>query len=169
MATNPAPLLEVGRIAKPHGLAGEVVVSLSTTETSRVDPGSVLHAGDRALTIVTSQPHQHRWVVRFDGVDTREAAEALQGSVLSAEPKAVADEADDEPILWAHELIGALVLDAAGRAHGHIVTVHDNPASDLIELESGDLVPLRFVLGGIEDGPDGRFITVDPPDGLLTD
>ena len=43
-----------------------------------------------------------------------------------------------------------------------------NPASDLLELDSGALVPLTFVVGGIEDGPDGgRVVRIDPPDGLF--
>ena len=44
-----------------------------------------------------------------------------------------------------------------------------NPASDLLELESGELVPLRFVVGGLEPGPDGPTLRIDPPEGLLSD
>ena len=42
-----------------------------------------------------------------------------------------------------------------------------NPASDLLELDSGALVPLRFVVGGVETTPEGRVVRVDPPPGLF--
>ena len=172
MAPADAPLLEVGRITKPHGLQGEVLVSLSTTEASRVAPGSVLHAPDRDLVVVRSSRHHQRWIVAFEGVDSREAAEALQGTVLRAEAKAWSDDATggevDQP-LWVHELIGARVVDQAGVARGVVVSVIDNPASDLLELDSGSLVPLRFVIGGLEPGADGPTLHVDVPDGLFDD
>ena len=169
MATDEAPLLEIGRITKPHGLRGEVLVSLSTTETSRLAPGSVLRAGDREVVVARSQVHLQRWIVEFEGVTTREAAESLGGTVLRAQPKAVADEADDDGVLWVHELIDAAVVDLDGRPLGRVAAVYGNPASDLLELESGDLVPLRFVVGGLEAGPDGPTLRIDPPPGLLSD
>ena len=54
-----------------------------------------------------------------------------------------------------------------GVDHGPVVAVQANPASDLLELDSGALVPLRFVVGGVEHDRDGRVVRVDPPDGLL--
>jgi 16S rRNA processing protein RimM len=167
MATDEAPLLEIGRITKPHGLRGEVLVSLSTTEASRLSPGSVLRAGDRELVVERSQVHVQRWIVAFAGVTTREAAEALKGAVLRAEPKATADDGDADA-LWVHELLGVAVVDLTGRPVGHVVAMYENPASDLLELDSGDLVPLRFVVGGIEQGPDGPTLRIDPPEGLLS-
>jgi len=168
MATDEAPLLDIGRITKPHGLKGEVLVSLTTTETSRLAPGSVLHGGERLLTVVSSQPHLQRFIVEFDGVRSREAAEQLRGTVLRVEPKGAADDGEAD-VLWVHEVIGAAVVDASGRSRGRVVNMYGNPASDLLELESGDLVPLRFVVGGIDHGPDGPTIRIDPPEGLLSD
>src|SRR5690349_8892729 len=153
---TPADLLEVGRVAKPHGLRGEVVVALSTNRPERVAKGTVLHVDDGPLTITASRPHQHRWIVRFAGVDTREAADALHGQVLRAEPL------EDPDALWVHELIGSVVVDQHGTEHGTVTAVEVNPASDLLVLDGGALVPLTFVV----DRADGR-ITVDVPDGLL--
>lgn len=146
-------MLEVGRVVKPHGLKGEVVVELTTTRTDRLAPGTRFDE----LEIVRSQPFQHRWIVAFDGVTTREGADALRGRVLHAEP------IDDDPdALWVHELIGASVVDTDGAALGTVIAVEANPASDLLVLDGGGLVPLRFV---VEHG-DGRVV-VDPPAGLL--
>jgi len=152
-------LLEVGRIDKPHGVRGDVVVTLTTTETSRVAPGTRLFTDDRVLVVVASRPHQHRWIVTFDGVIGREGAEAVSGSVLRAEPLS----GDDPDALWVHELIGSMVVERDGTERGLVTAVQDNPASDLLVLESGALIPLRFVDGRDDDG---RLI-VDVPAGLF--
>lgn len=157
-------LLEIGRIGKPHALAGQVLVRLTTNVDDRLAPGTIVTTegrDPRQLTVVASRPHQQRWIVTFEGVDTREAAEALTGTAILAEPLG---HDDDPEALWVHELIGSAVLDLAGTAHGTVVAVLDNPASDLLELDSGRLVPLTFV---VEHGP-GRLV-VDAPPGILTD
>jgi 16S rRNA processing protein RimM len=152
-------LLEVGRIDKAQGLRGEVVVTLTTTETTRIAPGSALLAGDRLLVVAESRPHQHRWAVRFEGITDRESAEPLARAVLRAE----APEETDPDDLWVHELIGSDVVEPDGTERGIVVAVQDNPASDLLVLDTGALVPLRFL---VERDADGRLV-VDVPAGLF--
>ena len=145
-ADGPTELLEVGRITKAHGLRGEVVVLLSSDRTERLDRGSRLDSDRGALEVRASRPHQDRWVVAFEGVADREAAEALRGVVLRAEP------IDDPDALWVHELIGCAVREPDGRERGTIESVLENPAADLLVLDSGALVPVVFVVAG----PDRR-------------
>lgn len=148
--------LEVGRVAKAHGVQGEVVVSLLTDRLERVSVGSVLRAGDRELRVVASRPHQRNHIVSFEGVASREAAEALHGAVLSAEPL------DDDDELWVHELIGSSVINTAGDRIGAVESVQANPASDLLVLDTGALIPVVFVLSTDDDA-----VLVDLPEGLL--
>jgi 16S rRNA processing protein RimM len=150
------PLLEVGHVAKPHGLRGEVVVRLTTDRVERLAPGSVLHADGGDLVVVASRPHQDRWIVAFDGVDAREAADRLRGTTLRAEPL------DDPDEVWVHDLVGATVVTVGGEDVGTCVSVVANPASDLLELDSGALVPIAFMV----DAAPGR-VTIDPPEGLF--
>jgi 16S rRNA processing protein RimM len=151
-------LLAVGRIVKPHGLRGEVIVSLTTNREERVAVGSVLIADDgRAFTVLRSSPHRGRHIVTFDGVHGIEAAEALRDTPLSAPPLV------DPDTLWVHDLIGSAVLDGSGTALGTVVGVEANPASDLLVLDGGGLIPLRFVTGS----EPGATVTVEIPDGLL--
>ncbi|HUR18110.1 MAG TPA: ribosome maturation factor RimM [Acidimicrobiales bacterium] len=151
-------MLEVGRVAKPHGLGGEVIVALVTNRAERVAPGSVLTTPAGELTVRSSSPHQGRWIVRFAEIAGREQAEALRGVVLSAPAL------DDPDALWVHELVGTEVAGTDGRSYGPVVEVEANPASDLLVLESGALVPLRFVVSHDRDA--GRIV-IDPPEGLL--
>ena len=71
---------------------------------------------------------------------------------------------DVDGVLWVHELVGATVRDGSGTALGVVASVEANPASDLMVLESGGLIPVRFVTA--HDAA-GRTVDVDIPDGLL--
>jgi 16S rRNA processing protein RimM len=137
-----------------------VVVRLWTDQTRRVAPGSQLACAWGTLTVVSSKPFgPDRYIVQFEGIADRGAAESLRGLELEAEPL------DDVPdALWVHELVGAAVRDAAGRALGTVVAVEANPASDLMVLESGALIPVRFV---IAHDTAARTVDVDIPEGLL--
>ena len=140
-------------MVKPHGLRGEVVVELSTNRTERLAPGTVLSTPRGPLEVLRSSAHQKRWIVAFAGVDDHAGAERLRGAVLSADP------IDDPDELWVHQLVGSEVVDQAGTTHGAVVAVEANPASDLLVLEGGGLVPLRFV---VSTEP-GRVVVDAPP------
>lgn len=151
-------LLEVGRITKAHGVRGDVLVLLSSERTSRLDPGSVLSTERGDLTVASASPHQDRWIVHFDEIGGRDEAEAWRGTVLRAEPV----EGEEDDVLWVHELIGAEVVLPDGTGAGTVASVQANPASDLLVLDSGALVPVVFVTSH----EPGR-VTIDPPEGLL--
>lgn len=161
-APAPGDRLVVGRVGRAHGLRGEVAVRFTSNRPERSAPGAVLHAGDRVLVIATSRPHQGRVLVRFEGVDDRTAAEALQGLELTAEPLGDDDVQLDPDELWVHEVVGAEVLDRAGARVGRVVAVEANPAHDLLVLDGGGLVPMVFVV----EQRDG-VVVIDPPDGLF--
>jgi 16S rRNA processing protein RimM len=152
----PVPLLEVGRIVKPHGLHGEVIVELVTNRLERVAPGSSLMTDGGPLEVESSSPHLGRFIVTFAGVGNREAADRLRGVILRAEPLA------DSDSLWVHDLIGATVRLASREVVGTVEAVQANPASDLLVLDGGQLVPLRFVIS-----QEAGEVVIDPPPGLL--
>jgi 16S rRNA processing protein RimM len=137
-----------------------VVVQLWTDQTRRVDPGTELTSVRGPLTVVWSKPFgPDRYIVQFEGVFDRTAADSLRGMELEAEPL------DDVPdVLWVHELVGATVRDAAGTALGIIASVEANPASDLMVLDSGGLIPVRFLTA---HDAGARTVDVDIPEGLL--
>jgi len=152
--------LLVGRVGRPHGLHGEVVVHLLSSEADvRLAPGAELlrDDGGASLRVLEARPFQDKWLVRFDGIADRTAAEAIAGVELRGEPL------DDPDALWVHELVGATVVDTTGAERGRVAAVVANPADDLLELDGGALVPVTFVVGWDEQ----RRVVVDPPDGLL--
>ena len=156
VGSEPPALLSVGRITKAQGLKGEVLVYLSSNRTERMVTGAAFHTDRGLMRIESVAVHGDRWRVRFAGTADRTAAEGLQGLELRAEP------IDDPDALWVHELIGRTVRLGNGDVVGIVTEVESNPASDLLVLDSGVLVPLRFVVSNSVDG-----IVIDPPVGLL--
>jgi 16S rRNA processing protein RimM len=155
--------LAVGRIDRAHGLRGELVVTLTTNRHERLDPGAVLYTDavlatdDVTLRVESSQSHGGRFIVRFAGVRDKADADRLHGAALYA------DAIDDPGEWWVHDLIGALVVDQHGVERGRVIEVQANPASDLLVLDSGALVPLRFARDLIAN----ERVDVDTPEGLF--
>ena len=150
-------LLEVARIGKAHGLKGELSVRLISNVSERVESGSVLYLQDeRKMVVKSSKQHKQHHLVLFEGVESRTAADALVGELLFGLP------INDPEIMWAHELIGSSVSDGDGTTIGEVVAIETNPASDLLVLKGGAMIPLTFVV----DQKD-RMIQVDIPHGLL--
>jgi 16S rRNA processing protein RimM len=134
------------------------VVQLWTDLTERLDPGSVLTTPRGTLTVEWAKPFQDRWIVQFEGIVDRSQAERMRGIELEAEAVEI------EGKLWVHELVGARVFDVTGAELGSVSAVEANPASDLLVLEGGGLIPLRFVTQS--DVAAGTLV-VDIPEGLL--
>jgi 16S rRNA processing protein RimM len=151
-------LLQVGTIVKPHGLRGDVIVALSTNRDERVAVGSILAGPDGTeYQVVRSSAHQGRWIVQFEACNGIDAAEALRGTELFAPPL------EDPDVLWIHDLVGSEAVDTDGAVLGTVESVQANPASDLLVLSTGALVPLRFVVANEQ----GVRVTIDGPDGLF--
>jgi 16S rRNA processing protein RimM len=150
--------LEVGRIGRAHGLRGDVFVTPVTNIAERFAPGSTLWVDGRAYVIASARPNQHRFVVRFEGVDDREGADVLRGRIVEAEPLAEPPEGE----FWVHDLIGSEVRDRGGAVLGNVTSVEANPAHDLLVLDGGALVPMVFVVSY-----DSGVVVIDPPAGLF--
>ena len=155
-------MLEVGRLGRAHGVRGEIYVDLLTDRTERVAVGARLKAGDKWLTVAAARRAADRWLVKFDEIPDRTAAEAHSGMRLSAEPLP----ASDHEGLYVHELVGARVVGVDGTDYGPCVSVLANPAHDILELEGGGLVPVVFVQS-VSGAGDSRRIVIDPPEGLF--
>jgi 16S rRNA processing protein RimM len=154
----PDALLEVGRIGRAHGVRGDLYVELITDRTERVAVGARLQGRGKWLTVESARPAGSRWLVHFAGISDRTAAEAYVNTPLLAEPLP----ALSEDGMYVRDLIGAEVVGVDQQVYGRCVAVVANPAHDLLELESGALVPVVFVV----DVGSGK-VTIDPPEGLF--
>ena len=165
--------LVVGRIAKAHGIGGEVSVDVRTDDPDyRFAPGSSLATDppERGPVVIErARWHSGRLLVRIAGVDDRTAAEALRGTLLVADSTTSADSGDTEDF-WDHDLIGLAAVLGDGSVIGEISDVLHPPGPDVLVVRrpSGDdvLVPfVRDIVPMVEVSA-GRVV-LTPPDGLL--
>ncbi len=144
--------------SRPHGLRGEVVVVLVTDRLERLAPGSVLDADGRALRgdgVASASTQLHRVVRRR--VRPRRRRRRCRAR------RCAAPAIDDPDELWVHELIGAPVVTVDGADVGVVESVEANPASDMLVLDNGALVPAVFVV----EQRDDTTVVIDPPEGLF--
>src|ERR1700685_4405757 len=129
--------LLVGRVARSHGIRGEVVVQVHTDDPDlRFAAGSVLATEPAArgpLTIVSSRWHSGRLLVAFAGYAARNSAEDLRGTLLVMDSSEVGPPADPDEY-HDYELIGLGVLTLAGEPVG-VVTDVLHQGQDLLVVQ----------------------------------
>ena len=136
---------------------GQVNVQLATDRPERLAKGARWFARGRWLTVVAAIAAPGPLAGHVRG-DPRPGSRAQRFTNTPA----YAEPLEDPEELWVHELIGVPVVEVDGTARGTCVAVIDNPAADLLELDSGALVPVVFVT---EHSPER--IVIDPPAGLF--
>ncbi len=164
--------LVVGRVERPHGLTGEVSVSIRTDFPERFEPGGVLEwrrgGESRALTLSAVRRHGHRLLVVFEGVADVDGARRLAGGELGV-PAGEAFPAPDG-YFYEHQIRGLVCEGPSGRRLGIAVALESTPAGPLlsVEVRPGRLALVPFVDGIVVavDRP-GRRIVLDPPEGLM--
>jgi 16S rRNA processing protein RimM len=123
----------VGRVGKPHGLKGAFVVEDASEELDRFAVGAELYVlGDR-VRVVESKRAGGRVVVLLDRRVERNAALEIPRTELG--PTA-ADE------YYVADLVGATVVEEGGRELGRITAIQPYEANDVLELDSGLLLPM---------------------------
>jgi 16S rRNA processing protein RimM len=162
----------VGRVARPHGLRGHVVVNPETDFVDdRFQTGARLWSrvagGERVLTVGDARLHGRRPVLAFDGYDSVEAAETLTGAELRI------PETELQPLAsgtyYLHDLVGCRVESVGGGVIGIVARVDGGAEAAVLAVDAPNgevLVPLaREICVGIDTA--ARLIRVAMPEGLL--
>lgn len=161
----------LARIGAPHGVRGEVRLFIFAADPAALQDYAPLtdEAGTRTFRIKTLRPAKEHFVARLDGVDSREAAEALtnQGVYVARDLLPEPDEEDD---FYHADLIGLSAQTTDGAPFGKVVAVHDFGAGDILEIapEAGGkggaktvMLPFTKAVVPSVDLKAGR-LTVDP-------
>jgi 16S rRNA processing protein RimM len=166
-------LVTVGRIVRPHGIRGQVVVAPETDfGAARFAAGSVLRirVGEsvRELVVDASREYDGRWVVGFAGVTTMNEAETLRNAELRVPPEGLhALEADR---FYVHDLVDCDVVTATGQSIGRVTRVELGTGTPLLVVDAGKrgevLVPMADTICRRIDVA-GKRIEIDPPEGLI--
>jgi 16S rRNA processing protein RimM len=165
-------MIAIGRIARPHGLRGQVVVNPDTDfPDERFRPGNTVcvrrEGRDEALTIAAVRFHQHRPIVTLDGIASIEQAERLAGLELRVPPES--REALPDGLFYREQLVGCRVVTEAGFVIGEVVGVEGTVETSRLVVRGADgevLVPLAAEIC-VRVDPDRRTIVIAPIEGLL--
>jgi 16S rRNA processing protein RimM len=138
---EPPERLVVGRIVKPHGIRGEVVVEVLSEAPERFARGSRLEAGDPEgeripVRVRQARNDRGRLLVSFAEVPDRDAAEELRGVLLSIDRQEASPTAEGTYYDW--QLEGLEVLDEDGIRLGTVVRVLEGAANDLWVVDTGN-------------------------------
>jgi 16S rRNA processing protein RimM len=126
-------LVKVGRVGKPHGLDGSFFVEHASEDADRFVKGATLHVDGEPAEIVVSKRSRGRPVIRLD-------REAPRGAELAVPRDELPPAGEDE--YYEFQLVGLTVEEEGGRPLGTVAAVIPGPANDVLELDSGLLLPL---------------------------
>ncbi|HVZ27422.1 MAG TPA: ribosome maturation factor RimM [Rhizomicrobium sp.] len=153
-------------VIAPQGLKGAVKARLFTATPDALLRYSPLHDGKgRRFTITALRPGKKgEAVMSFEGVESREAAEALKGTSLYVAREALPKEGEEE--FYHADLVGLEAQDQEGRIIGKLAAIHNFGAGDVVEIAraDGDNVLLAFTRETVPviDIPGGRIVVSVP-------
>ena len=162
----------VGRIAKPHGLRGDVVVNPETDfAEERFVAGARLWTrsdrGEETLVVASARFQNGRPVVGFEGISRIEEAERLAGLELRIPEDALQPLA--EHTYYRHQLVGCGVETVSGERVGEVRRVEGGVGGSLLVVDGARgevLVPLTLAIC-VEIDVAAKRIRIEPPEGLL--
>ena len=161
-------LILVGRVAGAFGVRGELRITSFTAEPlALVDYSTLLREdGQPALTLTGGRAAKGGLVARAQEIETREQAEAARGLKLYI-PRSALPEPEDEDEFYITDLIGMSVVSGEGDLLGHVRSVRDFGAGDLLEVAplAGESWWLPFTKDAVpEIRADERTIVALRPD-----
>lgn len=167
--------LVVGRVVKAHGITGELVVDVRTDDPdARFTPGARLRGSKRGgaqreFVVESVREHGARLLVRLAGVNDRNAADEVRGTVFLVDA-AELPPIDDPDEFYDHQLEGLAVRTVDGTAVGTVAEVLHTAAGELLAVKTPEgaevLVPFVGAIVTSVSLADGTVL-IDPPDGLL--
>lgn len=166
----------VGRVVRPHGIRGEVLVEPLTDNPGRLAAGATVGleapAGREAppaptAAIAASRPHKGGWLVRFAGVDDRDGAELLRGFGLTIDRREVPPAAPGT--YWQFELVGCRCRDRRLGDLGEVVDLAEDGGGLILLVDDGRRqLPIPFVAAFLPRiDVAGRVIETELPPGLV--
>ena len=169
MAKSDPAFLQIGVIARPHGIMGEVKLHTSPEYSMALEGVKRVYLNDAASAtrIISYRVHQDAILLKLEGTTTRNEAETLRGTRVSIKVSELPVLAPGE--YYSHQLIGLRVVDETGRELGQVTEVLATGSNDVYIIKTVDdkelLLPaIESVIRHID--LENNRINVVVPDGL---
>jgi len=161
------PRIEIGGIARAHGIRGEVVIVTHDPASQTLASVERIYLDGAPRRVLAARATHRGWLVLLEGVATRTEAEALRGRPVEVDR---ADLALEEGDVLLHDLVGCAVRLLDGTPWGVIAEIDTVPGGlqDRLVIHDGAverMLPLVDAFVKTID-LDARVVTVDPPEGL---
>ncbi|WP_433710761.1 ribosome maturation factor RimM [Nocardia sp. CA-084685] len=169
--------LVVGRVAKSHGVHGELVVEVRTDDPdARFAPGVRLRGRAARsnevgeFTVESAREHSGRLLMQLVGISDRTAADALRGTLFVVDSAELPPSQDPDEF-YDHELEGLTVQLTDGTVVGRVTEVLHSAAGELLSVRAADdgreiLIPFVTAIVPTVSLAD-QLVVIDPPEGLL--
>jgi 16S rRNA processing protein RimM len=162
----------VGRVARPHGIRGQVFVNPETDfPEDRFAVGATLfvNRGGRIepMTVAASRIQQGRPVIGLEGIADIDAAQELAGLEFRVPLDALARLPAGS--YYRHDLVGCVVTTTSGATVGTVSAVEGDAGNTRLVVQTGGddvLVPLAQDICTTIDPPSKRIV-IAPPEGLI--
>jgi 16S rRNA processing protein RimM len=125
--------VQIGKVGRPHGIDGAFFVEQPSDDKRWWTTGATFLAGGAAAEVVAHRTSSGRPVIKLD-------RHVERGAALEVERDALPATEDDE--YYAFQLIGLSVAEDNGRALGSVKVVAPGVANDVLELDTGVLLPM---------------------------
>jgi 16S rRNA processing protein RimM len=134
--TGGPEFIAVGKIRRPHGVHGELVMELLTDFPERLEPGKIVFAGEEhePLKIEQIRPHNEGALIAFDGLMDREEVGRLRNTMIFVPTNSLPDLPEGE--FYYHELFGLKAVTETGEVLGEITEVIETGANDVYVITS---------------------------------
>lgn len=159
------PRIEIGGIARAHGIRGEVVIVTHDPDSALLGELETIYVGGEPKKITGARSTHRGWLVALDGIATRTDAERLKGQPVEVEREVL--ELDEGEVLL-DDLIGCKVVTVDGAPWGEIVEIESGGLQDRLVIHQGDVERMLPLVDELVPGIDiaQGIVTVAPPEGL---
>lgn len=170
-AGSPTPgepaFLAVGRLRRPHGITGEILMDVLTGFPERLRQGKTVYAGEvhEPLRIVGIRGHNQELIVRFEGMNTPEEVGRLRNAMVFVKASEIPSLPEGE--YYHHQLLGLTVVDETGRELGKLEQILETGANDVYVVKTVE--GKELLLPAVDDvilevNLERREVRVRPPE-----
>lgn len=158
------PRIEIGGIARAHGIKGEVVIVTHDPDSSVLGEIETIYVGGETRFITNARDTHRGWLVALEGITTRNDAERLKGLPVAVDRDLL--ELDEDDVLL-DDLVGCKVVRVDGTPWGEIAAVEMGMQNRLV-IHDGDVERMLPLVDELVTNIDiaAGIVTVEPPDGL---
>jgi len=140
--------MAVGRVLRPHGIRGDLLVEPYSETIHSIEAESEVFIGSlqNLRTVVSLRSHRNHMILRVEGCEDRETAEAFRGSELLIPMQAA--EPLEEGVYYRWQILGLAVEEQGGKHLGTVRDILETGAND-VYIVRGD-GPRELLLPAIE-------------------